>query len=113
MLGGLWVFPGGKQKPGESLADTVYREVAQATGLQIRVDYPYCQVQHAYTHLKVTLTAFRCTWISGDALPLNSDGLCWVRWNELDAYPLPKVNLKVLAAVREHEKYLPDRAVAP
>jgi A/G-specific adenine glycosylase len=112
MLGGLWVFPGGKQKPGESLAETVYREAAEATGLQVRVDYPYCQVQHAYTHLQVTLTAFRCTWIGGDAMPLRSDGLRWVRLNELDAYPFPKVNLKVLAAVREHEqRHLPCKSI--
>jgi A/G-specific adenine glycosylase len=45
MLGGLWAFPGGKQKPGESLTDTVDREVAEATGLQVRVNYPYCQVR--------------------------------------------------------------------
>jgi A/G-specific adenine glycosylase len=103
MLGGLWVFPGGKQRSGESLAETVYREAAEATGLQVRVDYPYCQVQHTYTHLHITLTAFHCTWMGGDATPLTSDELRWVGLQELNAYPFPKVNLKVLEAVRQHE----------
>jgi A/G-specific adenine glycosylase len=104
MLGGLWEFPGGKQKLGESLAETVYREVAEETGLQVRVDHPYCKVNHAYTHFKITLTAFCCEWTTGDAKPLTTDELCWAGLRELDAYPFPKANTKVLEAVRDYER---------
>jgi A/G-specific adenine glycosylase len=104
MLGGLWAFPGGKQRPGESLMETVRRQVAAETGLQVRVDYPYCTVQHGYTHFKITLTAFRCAWIQGEAQPLTTDALHWVCLPELDAYPLPRVNLKVIEAVCDYER---------
>ncbi len=104
MLGGLWEFPGGRQQTGESLAETVRRKIAAETGLQAHIGGPYCQVKHGYTHFKMTLTAFRCEWLGGEAKPLTADELRWVRLDDLDAYPLPKANIKVLEAVRDYER---------
>ena len=103
-MAGFWEFPGGKQQPGEDLADTVRREVKEDTGLRVRVDSPYCQVNHGYTHFKITLTAFRCEWIKGREKPLATDELRWVGLDQLDEYPFPKANIKVLEAVRDYER---------
>lgn len=104
MLGGLWELPGGKQRPDEALAATACRKIAEETGLQVRVAHPYCTVKHGYTHFKITLTAFRCIWLAGDARPLAADALRWVQLRELDDYPMPKGTLKVLDAVRDYER---------
>jgi A/G-specific adenine glycosylase len=104
MLGGLWEFPGGKQQPGESLEETAQREIEEETGLRVRVASPYCQVNHGYTHFKITLTAFRCEWVAGEAKPVSTDELRWVRLDELDDYPFPKANIKVFEAVRNYER---------
>ncbi len=104
MLGGLWELPGGKQQPDEDLAATAWRKITQETGLQVRVEHPYCTVNHGYTHLKITLTAFCCTWLAGDAQPLVADELRWVTLQDLDTYPFPKGTLKVLDAVRDYER---------
>lgn len=104
MLGGLWELPGGKQRPDEDLATTARRKIAEETALRVRVEQPYCTVDHGYTHFKITLTAFCCIWLSGAARPLVADELRWVRLRELDAYPLPKGTLKVLDAVRDYER---------
>ena len=104
MLGGLWEFPGGKQQPGESLEETAKREIEEETGLRVHVTSPYCQVNHGYTHFKMTLTAFRCEWVAGEAKPVSTDELRWVRLDELDDYPFPKANIKVFEAVRNYER---------
>ena len=104
MLGGLWVFPGGRLKPGEAPADTLRREIRQDTGLRVRVGFPYCRVEHGYTHFTITLTAYRCEWRRGAAKALAGDEVRWVRLQDVGAYPLPKANHKVLAAVRDYER---------
>ncbi len=104
MLGGLWEFPGGKQLPDEELSDTAQREIEEETGLRVRMGSPYCEVQHGYTHFKITLTAFRCEWVAGEPKPVSTDELRWVSLDQLDDYPFPKANIKVFEAVRDYER---------
>jgi A/G-specific adenine glycosylase len=96
MLGGLWEFPGGKQKESESLEETVMREIKEETGLQVKLNHKITQIKHAYTHFKITLHAYDCTYISGKALPHTTDEIRWVSLSELKTYPFPKANSKVL-----------------
>ena len=104
MLGGLWVFPGTRLKDGEAAPETLRREIRAETGLCVRVGHPYCQVEHGYTHFRITLTAYRCEWRSGEAEALASDEVRWVGLQDVGAYPLPKANHKVLGAVRDYER---------
>lgn len=96
MLGGLWEFPGGKRQADETLEATTYREVLEETGLDVKVGAPYPVVKHAYTHFKITMTAFHCTYISGEPVPNASDELKWVSVSELAVFPFPKATLKVI-----------------
>ncbi|PON17886.1 A/G-specific adenine glycosylase [Candidatus Entotheonella serta] len=104
MLGGLWEFPGGKQLSEEPLTETLRRKIETETGLQVRIDSPYCQVSHGFTHFKITVTAFRCEWQSGTEQPMATDELRWVTLDELDRFPLPKAAIKVAEAVRNYER---------
>ncbi len=96
MLGGLWEFPGGKCEPNESLEEALKREVLEETGLNVKVGPPYCTVQHAYTHFKITLHAFPCEIISGKIVAKSAEELRWVALGELKELPFPKANLTVL-----------------
>ncbi len=100
MLGGLWEFPGGKRLENEPLAETVSREVAEETGVRCRVDNPYVTVKHAYSHFKITLTAFKCEWFSGRARAKASAELKWILPEELKNYPMPRANRRVVEAMR-------------
>jgi A/G-specific adenine glycosylase len=99
MLGGLWEFPGGKQKKGETLEQTAVREIEEETGLTVRVGRPYATVKHAYSHFKITMTAFRCDWVSGRARPKASVELKWVAPAALSDYPMPRANRRIAADV--------------
>lgn len=99
MLGGLWEFPGGKNKPGETLEQTVSREIEEETGLKVNVGKLYTKVNHAYTHFKITLYAFRCDYVAGVASPHTSDELRWILPETLHHLPFPTANKKIIGLI--------------
>ncbi len=103
MLGGLWEFPGGKRQSAETWPQALVREVREETGLQVGVGLPYCTVDHAYTHFKITLKAFYCDYISGRLSAKESEEVKWVTLDELDQHPFPSANKQVIAAIRAHQ----------
>lgn len=100
MLGGLWTFPGGRQKSSEGLAACLRRSIEQMLGIEIRVGEPIVAVDHAYTHFRVTVHAFYCYHESREPQALGYSSWQWVRLGELDRFALPKVQHKVLTALR-------------
>ena len=99
MLGGLWEFPGGKQAPGETLSQTVRREVREETGLRVKVGNRVVTIKHAYAHFTVTITAFHCEWVSGHASPKAAAEVKWIRPAEMASYPMPRANRKMVEGV--------------
>lgn len=104
MLGGLWEFPGGKQKAKESLNTTLLREIKEETGLEVKAEHPYCTIKHAYSHFKITLHVFKCTYKKGIPHPYSTDELRWVRLEEIDNFAFPKANSKALSIIKEATK---------
>lgn len=102
MLGGLWEFPGGKVKQGESLNDAILREIMEETSVSIEIKQELATIKHAYSHFKITLTAFICTYKSGVPKPNESDEVRWIKLGELDKYPFPKANLKFMGLVKQY-----------
>ena len=101
MLGGLWEFPGGRLEPGETLEETVVREIREETGLAVGVTGELCMVRHAYSHFRVTITAFHCELVSDDLAVGEGRPALWVKPEELDRFPFPKANRRIIAALRE------------
>jgi A/G-specific adenine glycosylase len=100
LLGGLWEFPGGKREPGESLEETVVREIREELGIAIQVGRRLATVQHAYTHFRITLHAFHCHYLSGEPRSLDCAAWRWVRPQALDAYAFPAANRTIIAALQ-------------
>lgn len=103
MLGGLWEFPGGKRRPGESLPDCLRRELREELDIEVTVGEPVATIPHAYTHFRITLHAFRCTLVRGEPRPLGCADIRWVRPTELDAYAFPVTDQRIIAALRNEE----------
>lgn len=98
MLGGLWEFPGGKCEPGEAPRDTVAREVLEETGLHVEVGSHLCTVRHTYSHFRIVLDAFLCGKARGRARAIGGAEVRWVTPDELDRFPFPTANKKILSA---------------
>jgi 8-oxo-dGTP diphosphatase len=60
-LAGLWEFPGGKVKPGETPSEAAVRECREETGVAVRVERLLMRVVHQYEHGTLELHFFACT----------------------------------------------------
>ena len=96
LLGGLWEFPGGKKEPGESLEQCLKREILEELNIEIKVGERFIQVRHAYTHFKITLHCFFCRKLKGRILPIGVKDFRWVFPEELDRFPFPRADQKVI-----------------
>jgi len=101
MLGGLWEFPGGKVEPGEGLEECLKRELREELGIEVEVLGPMMTIRHAYTHMRITLHVFRCRRIEGDPRPIGCADVRWVRIAELDRYPFPNTDRRIVERLRQ------------
>jgi A/G-specific adenine glycosylase len=101
LLGGLWEFPGGKQESGESLEETVRREMQEELAITVTVGPKIAKVKHAYSHFKITLHAYHCRYESGDPTPADGQLWHWVPPEGILDYAFPKANKTVLTLILE------------
>ena len=94
-LGGLWEFPGGKQKPGESAAAALEREIREELDAAVTVGPLFETVDWTYPEKRVRLSFFRCT-IEGEPRALEGQELAWVRPADLGRYEFPPADAVLL-----------------
>jgi len=76
------------------------RECREELGVEVKTGGLIATVQHAYTHLRVTLNVYRCTLVKGTPKPRRHTELCWVLPSDFDQYAFPKANHKFLDLLR-------------
>lgn len=96
LLGGLWEFPGGKQKSGETMDEACRRELAEETGLSVKLLGLRRIIRHEYSHFRVTLHFFDCKYDGGRTTPKQSAEMRWVTIKELDNFAFPKANKRIV-----------------
>jgi A/G-specific adenine glycosylase len=101
LLGGLWEFPGGKVEPGESLQDALRREIYEELALDISPSDSLTEVDHAYTHFRITIHAFHAAIIQGKVKHLGVANHAWVTLDDVDRYAFAVTNRKIIAHLRE------------
>jgi A/G-specific adenine glycosylase len=100
LLGSLWKFPGGAVEKRGLPAEELPRAVHEELGIRIRVGTPLASVKHAYTHFRITLTAFRCFRRSGQPRALACDAWCWASREDLEKLALSKADRAVASALQ-------------
>ena len=104
LLGGLWEFPGGKIRKGETAEAACVREIQEETQLHVEAVEHLSRIKHAYTHFKIVMDVFICGYISGRIRLKGPDDFRWIRPDEIDEYPFPGANHKFIPLLKEYLK---------
>jgi A/G-specific adenine glycosylase len=100
LLGGLWEFPGGKQEPGEPIVATIERELLEELAITVAVGEELITLEHAYSHKRLRFVVHLCEHLAGEPRALACQQVRWVEVAELDAFPFPAANARIIEALR-------------
>lgn len=80
---GLWEFPGGKVRPGESPQEALRRELREELGIEVEVQEELGRVVHAYPEITVELVLLRVKG-EGTPRPLEGQEMAWFSEEEIE-----------------------------
>ena len=98
MLGGLWEFPGGKVKDGESLIQTLKNKIKEECGSEIMVIEEIGIIKHKYSHFSITMHGFNCKEVS-PGFNTKKD-FRWINLDEVKQFAFPKANHKLFSILK-------------
>jgi A/G-specific adenine glycosylase len=101
LLGGLWAFPSGRRKPGESLEDAVLRVLEEKLRVRAVIQREVGAVPHAYSHYRITLHGHLCV-PEAVGVPSGKD-VGWLRPGAKSRYAIPRADRKLLELILREE----------
>ena len=111
--GGLWEFPGGRLKSGETPGQAARREVHEETGFMLLRLHPLATVVHHYTKYRVTLHGFLSTLQNTHNVPIlhAASQFAWVSLSALADFPFPAGHrkLRTILVEKEEKKFNKNR----
>jgi mutator protein MutT len=111
-LGGLWEFPGGKRRAGESYEQCLQRELAEELGIRAQVGELVEEITHHYPELSVHLKFFRCRWLRHEPRPILCSDLAWVTPESLAEFRFPAADARLLKKLRANWEQWADFSVS-
>lgn len=102
-LPGLWEFPGGKLKDGETPEAALVRELLEELGLTVTpADLtPLTFASHDYADFHLFMPLYLCRRWQGTPVAHEHDDIAWVRPDELADYPMPPADAPLIKVLRD------------
>ena len=98
---GLWEFPGGKIRSGETPREALVRELAEEIGVEVTDSRLFMSLSHEYPDRCVEIDFFLIDEWHGDAHGQEGQRLRWVDSMHLDADELLPADIPIVAAIKK------------
>lgn len=98
-MAGLWEFPGGKVKDGESPEFALCRELDEELGVDLRETClsPIAFASHAYDSFHLLMPLYVCRRWNGTPTPREGQEIKWVLPNGLYDLSMPEADIPLIS----------------
>ena len=102
-MAGLWEFPGGKVKSGETPEAALIRELEEELGIDTAESClaPLTFASHGYDDFHLLMMVYVCRKWSGKPRPMEGGELVWVRAAKLREYEMPPADLPLIPVLQD------------
>lgn len=96
-----WEFPGGKVDAGESLEESLCRELAEELRVHVKIGKPLLPTTYRYPLFTITLYPFICSIESGELTLHEHAALSWLPPGALHALDWAEADIQIVDAYRK------------
>ena len=102
-MAGLWEFPGGKVKEGETPEFALARELAEELNIETRecCFAPLGFASHSYDDFHLMMPLYVCRMWKGIPEPAEGQELKWVEPNDLAQYDMPEADIPLIYQIQD------------
>ncbi|MDG2242723.1 MAG: 8-oxo-dGTP diphosphatase MutT [Rhodospirillaceae bacterium] len=102
-MAGLWEFPGGKLKAGETPEQALVRELQEELGVSIELGdlEPLTFASHGYDSFHLLMPLYVCRAWKGNITPQENQAATWVKPDLLTNYPMPPADLPLIPLLQQ------------
>ena len=102
-MAGLWEFPGGKVKDGETPEFALCREIEEELGIEVRecCFTPIAFASHSYKDFHLVMPLYICRMWKGIITPRENQAVKWMKVNELYSLDMPEADVPLISQLME------------